>query len=145
MTDTTQWTLFWALLGLGLLAAEMVTLTFFFAFFGVSALAVAGLRLLGVHNLAANLLLFSGIGSIGLLLFRKRLRQALAKTEVNFEADANAIFRIDESLPARGEGRVTYQGTKWAATNEESTELPAGTQVRVVRVDGNKLLVKRTN
>lgn len=145
MSETTQWTLFWALLGLGLLAAEMITLTFFFAFFGVSALAVAGLRLAGVTNLAANLLLFSGIGSIGLLLFRKRLRLALAKTDVKFEVDNDSILRLNESLPARGEGRVQYQGSTWAAVNEEATELPAGTQVRVIKVQGIKLHVKRHN
>ncbi|MES2963486.1 MAG: NfeD family protein [Bdellovibrionota bacterium] len=145
MNDTTQWTLFWALLGLGLLAAEMITLTFFFAFFGVSALAVAGLRLLGVHSLAANLLLFSGIGSIGLLLFRKRLRIALSKNDAKVEIDADATLRLDEPLPARGEGRVKYQGTMWGAVNEEDTELPAGTQVRVTRVQGIKLHVKRIN
>lgn len=145
MSEATQWTLFWALLGLGLLAAEMITLTFFFAFFGVSALAVAGLRLLGVQNLAANILLFSAIGSIGLLLFRKRLRLALASTTEKFEVDQDSIIRLTESLPPNGEGRVQYQGTTWSAVNEESTELLAGSQARVVRVQGIKLHVKRHN
>lgn len=143
MSISTQWTLFWALLGLGLLAIEMMTLTFFFAFFGVSALVVAGLRLLGVENLAVDLILFSLIGSIGLLLFRKRLRQAFEDSASTIEADKDAIIRLGESLPANGEGRVQYQGTTWTAVNEENTELPAGTQVRVVRVNGIKLHVKR--
>jgi membrane protein implicated in regulation of membrane protease activity len=135
--------LFWGLLGLGLLAVEMMTLTFFFAFFGVSALIVAGLRLAGVENTAANLILFSLIGSIGLLLFRKRLRLAFSKTEAKFDVDHNAIIALTESLPARGEGRVQYQGTTWGVVNEEDTELPAGTRVRIAKVQGIKLHVKR--
>jgi len=143
VSDSSQWTLFWGLLGLGLLAAEMMTLTFFFAFFGVSALVVAGLRLAGVENVAANLILFSLIGSIGLLLFRKRLRIALSKSDAKFDVDHNAIITLTESLPGRGEARVQYQGTQWGVVNEEDTELPAGTRVRVSRVQGIKLHVKR--
>ncbi|MEK7355377.1 MAG: NfeD family protein [Bdellovibrionota bacterium] len=143
MTDSSNWTLFWALLGLGLLALEMMTLTFFFAFFGVSALVVAGLRLVGVQSLTVDLLLFSLIGSLGLLFFRVRLKQALEKSNGKFEADRNALIRLDVTLAAHGEGRIQYQGSTWSAVNEEDSELVAGTQVRIERVQGNKLHVKR--
>jgi membrane protein implicated in regulation of membrane protease activity len=143
MTDSSKWTLFWALLGLGLLAAEMMTLTFFFLFFGVAGLLVAGLRLLGVESLVVNVFAFTAFGSMGLLFFRKRMREALAKNEGKFEVDQDAVIRLDETVPAHGEGRVQYQGTTWSVVNMEDSEMPAGTQVRIARVQGIKLHVRR--
>lgn len=38
-------------------------------------------------------------------------------------------------------GRVTLEGTDWAARSEDGSKIPEGTPVKVVRIDGAKLIV----
>lgn len=143
MTETagSTLTLIWGLIGLALLAAEMMTLTFILLFFGLSALIVAAVRLTGVDILALDLALFALIGAAGIFFFRPRIREAVSKRQGSYEVDKNATFILSADIAPRGSSSVLYQGTTWTAVNATEQLLTTGQTVRVTKVEGIKIHV----
>ena len=137
-------TVIWALLGLALLGAEVVTSTFILLFFGIAALVVAMARVLGLDNITAELLLFSAIGLLGVALLRKKIAARMGKKHQGYEIDRASAFRLDATVPAHGEAHVSYQGSRYTAVNESDASLPEGTRVIVTRVEGIKIYVKKS-
>lgn len=110
-------------------------------FLGSSALAVAGLRALGIIeslpvSFAAwfGLSLASIVGLRGLIkryLPSERLFQA---TDEDIEAFGSVVEIAAEVDEASDQGRIRFQGTTWAARSVRGT-LPAGTPCRIVHRD----------
>jgi hypothetical protein len=130
----------WVLIGIGLLAAELVTPGGFFAiFFGVAALAVGTLVALGVvPSDAMQWLLFSVLSVLGLALFRKPIMKAMKldqdKKAVDAIAGAEAVVR--EEVAPGGTGKAELRGSLWTARTEGTATLAAGQRCRVKRIEG---------
>ncbi|PIR21477.1 MAG: hypothetical protein COV45_01645 [Deltaproteobacteria bacterium CG11_big_fil_rev_8_21_14_0_20_47_16] len=134
--------LIWVVLGLVLLAAEMMTLTFVLVFFGVGALVVAILKwLLGLESIPFEILIFSGISVGGLLCFRRKFRESWSHKE-GAAIDVGKVIILNRDVPACGRAQVEYQGTTWTAENESDVLLSKGSRAVIVRVDGLTLIVK---
>jgi membrane protein implicated in regulation of membrane protease activity len=131
----------WAVMGLVLAGLEIFGPGgFFIIFFGVGALAVALLGLVGLSGpLWVQWLLFSFFSVVSLMLFRSPLlRRLRAAEEVRPEIDAitgEMAAPIDD-IPAGAVGRVELRGTTWSARNVGDTPLARGQRCRVVHVDG---------
>lgn len=132
----------WLIIGLGLIIAEIFSLTLVLLFFGCSALVVALLKVFGLNDLKLEWMLFAVIGLAALLIFRRRIRTSLATT-TDVDIDRNATFALSTDVPANGEATVLYQGTNWTAVNRGTDPLPANTTVRIVSTQGIKLIVER--
>ena len=84
------------------------------------------------------------VSSIILLLLTRPVVKKLQNNPVatNYELDvgktAIVIEPIDNSV---NKGRVTLEGTDWAARTEDGSKISEGTPVKVVRIDGAKLIV----
>ena len=84
------------------------------------------------------------VSSIILLLLTRPVVKKLQNKPVatNYELDvgktAIVIEPIDNSV---NKGRVTLDGTDWAARTEDGSKISEGTPVKVVRIDGAKLIV----
>ena len=130
----------WALLGLALLAVELVTPGGFFAiFFGLAALIVGGLVGLGfVPNPAIEWLLFSVLSVVGVALFRKPVMRALkldqTKKVVDSIAGEEAV--VVEDVPPGGIGKAELRGAVWTARTEGAAALLKGGRYRVDRIEG---------
>lgn len=143
--ESNMW-LVWAIIGIGLLIAEITTGAFVLLFFGVSALLVAAGVLLGLNNLAYELLIFSLLGLGGLVVFRRRLKETFSPSNRGgYSIDTQSTFRLSDPVSGRSEAAISYQGTKWTAVNEGEEELPAGSYVIVTRIEGIKLHIKKLN
>ena len=140
--DMISSTVLWAVLGLVLVVAEMLTNTFFLLFFGVSALVVALFRLMGLDNINIELALFSGVGVAGILVLRKRLHALFFPKTENSTLDAGQKLLLSEDVPAGSEAVVRYQGTAWSAANETDVDMSKGMTVLIDRVDGSKIILK---
>ena len=133
----------WVLLGLALLAGELLTPGgFFLAFFGVSALLVGILAYLGLlPSPAVQWLLFSVASVVAVLLLRrpllKWLQPRLAGRRVNELENETAIAR-DEIAPG-AVGRAELRGSSWEARNVSDAPLHPGQRCRVQRIDGLQL------
>jgi len=136
----------WMLLGLVLLAGEILTPGgFYLIFFGASALCVGALKLLGfTAGLTSEGLLFAILAVAGLVFFRKPLLQRFRKLTPNMPVDniSSEIASAIEEIPAHAIGKVELRGTTWNAQNVGDTPIPKAARCRVERIDGLTLQVR---
>ena len=136
----------WALLGLGLLGAEVLTPGgFFVLFFGVGALVVGALVAIGVGGPPwVQWLLFSAVSIISLFLLRGRLLAWTAEHGAPRIVDAleGEIAIPAEDLAPGAVGKAELRGTVWTARNDDTRTLAKGERCRVVRIDGLMLLLR---
>ena len=139
----------WALVGLALLGGEMLTPGgFYFLFFGVSGLVVAGLVRLGWGGPAwFQWFLFSVVSIVCLVPLRGRLvRWVSAGGEAAAKVDAlvGETAMLLDDLPAGEFGKAELRGTPWTARNAGARALRKGERVRVTRVEGLTLWLEET-
>ncbi|HZZ83868.1 MAG TPA: NfeD family protein [Anaeromyxobacteraceae bacterium] len=117
----------WMLLGLGLLAAELVTPGGLFAlFFGLGALVVGLLTLLGLGGPAElQWVLFSVLSLGALALLRRRLKARLAGRPPVDTLVGELALPL-EDLPAGSTGQAELRGSAWSARNAAGAPLSRG-------------------
>ena len=133
MTIATLKIVFWALAFVFFVVCEVATGTALVSIW----LAIAALIFL------TQCIVFVVSSIILLLLTRPVVKKLQNKTvATNYELDvgktAIVIEPIDNSV---NKGRVTLDGTDWAARTEDGSKISEGTPVKVVRIDGAKLIV----
>ena len=142
-----EWYL-WVLVGIGLLAAEILTPGgFFVIFFGVAALLVGTLGWIGLGGPPAlQWLLFSVLSIVSLLLFRRRLVERFstpppAKLD-EIDTLRGEVAIASEDLAPGALGKAELRGTIWTVKNIADQPLGAGHRARVVGKDGLTLFVR---
>jgi membrane protein implicated in regulation of membrane protease activity len=130
----------WALLGLALLAGEMLTPgAFYFLFFGLSGLAVALVAWLGlVASAPGQWLLFSFVSIVCLVPLRGRLVRWMSGPDDRPHVDAlvGELAVLLDDVPPGEFGKGELRGSAWNARNAGATPLRKGQRARVTRVDG---------
>lgn len=135
----------WLLLAFGFLLAELMAAGgFYFIFFGISALLIAGLD--GLFDLPASVqwLLFSVISVAALLLFRRPLLEKFKLNGAHKQVDSlvgQTAFALEE-IAAGGFGKAELRGTTWNARNVGASALAFEQRCTVEQVDGLMLLVR---
>jgi membrane protein implicated in regulation of membrane protease activity len=136
----------WLVVGLVLVLLEMAASGgFYVIFFGVAAIAIGSLHLLGITDtLWLQLLLFSLISVGSLLLFRGRLIRWLKLDQGSADVDslAGEVGTTVEDIAPGAVGRVELRGTTWSARNATSTPIARGTRSVVMRVDRLMLIIR---
>jgi membrane protein implicated in regulation of membrane protease activity len=132
----------WVLLGVVLLAVEIVTPGGLFAlFFGLSAVLVGGLAAVGVEAAWLQWLLFPALGVLLLAGLRRRLQARIGGgPEVSGLVGEVAFPR--EDLAPGATGSADLRGTPWTATNESGAPLARGQRCRVTRVQDLTLFIR---
>jgi inner membrane protein len=133
----------WLAAGLVLVVAELATPGgFVIIFFGIAALLVGVLALLGiVSSVPMQFLLFSVIAVGSLALLRQRLQSRLQTPTGNVDSLIGDLAIPQERLSPGVVGRVEVRGSMWAARNTSSVTLDPGQRARVAGVDGLTLAV----
>lgn len=135
----------WVILGLVLIGGEVLAPGIFLLWLGLAALltgAVVGLVDLGWQAAA---LVFAGFSLVavftGRLLTRRKGEEPDAATGLNDRGRRliGRVFRLEATMTG-GEGRIRIDDSSWRVTGPE---LLAGSEVRVVRVDGATLIVEK--
>jgi membrane protein implicated in regulation of membrane protease activity len=135
----------WLAVGLVLVALEVsVASGFYILFFGVSAIVISVLSLLGLAGpLWVQFLLFSVLSVVSLLLFRSPLLRWMKLDRTSPDIDSlvgEAGVALDD-MPPGEMARVELRGTVWSARNTSAAVLAKGRRCIVVRVDRLTLLV----
>jgi membrane protein implicated in regulation of membrane protease activity len=118
---------------------------FFFVWCGISAAIVGILMLIIPHMTWEFQFLIFGIGIMAsLVIWRQYLKKMPRVTDqpgLNRRAERNIgrIFDLDEAIE-NGRGKVRVDDTTWRVQGED---LPLGTKVKVVGVDGTVLKVEK--
>jgi membrane protein implicated in regulation of membrane protease activity len=136
----------WLVLGLILVALEMAAAGgFYIIFFGIAALIIAALSLVGFGGpVWLQLLLFSIFSVALLLLFRNPIMRALNLTggATDLDSLSGESGTVLEAMAPGAAGRVEVRGTTWSARNVGATSLGHGARCDVVRSERLTLLVK---
>ena len=138
-----EWWL-WVILGVVLLAAEMVSAGLFLIFFGIGGIVVG--VLVRFHLIEATWmqwLAFSVVSLVSMALLRKPLQQRL-KINVRKEVDTMVGERAlaSEEMAAGAIGKVELRGSTWQARNVGGSAVKSGQGCKVERVEGITLLVR---
>lgn len=135
----------WAILGLLLIGGEMLAPGVFLIWLGLAALitgAIAGIAGLGWQ--AAGIvfaILAVACVAAGRMLTRRRSEEPDAATGLNDRGRQliGKVFRLEATMTG-GEGRIRVGDSSWRVIGPE---LLAGSEVKVVRVDGATLVVEK--
>lgn len=132
----------WIVIGVLLLVAEILSVSFYSIFFGIGALVTALFIYMGLaDDLTAQLLIF-GVASMGsLLIFRKKLLEVFNKNTKEFKEIVDDFAKVSHSIPAHGEGKVFYRGADWIAYTDADHSIEKDARVRIKKIDGIKLIV----
>lgn len=136
----------WVILGLVLMAGEVLTPGgFYILFFGVGAVVVGLLKLAGLATtLPVDGLIFLAVSVAGLAIFRKPLLKKFRDLTPEMPVDqlTNETAQALETIAAGGVGKVELRGTTWSAHNLGTEPLAPAQRCRVERVDGLTLYVR---
>ncbi|SNS00827.1 hypothetical protein SAMN05192560_2200 [Methylobacillus rhizosphaerae] len=141
----------WGILGLILIALEMLSGTFYILWFGIAALGLSLLTYLSPTLGIAWQLLIYAVLSLGLLAIWKRFYQRKSDDSSIGQSRGEEIGRVGtivETVTQRQNGRITFaQGVlgsrEWIAIADETIE--AGNDAAIVAVEGNRLRVSKTS
>jgi membrane protein implicated in regulation of membrane protease activity len=137
----------WLVLGLALLAVEMLTPGGFFVFFfGLSALVVGAAVGCGLGGPTwLQWLLFSVLSLGSVLFLRRRVLAWFHSREgqsVGVESLVGEAATLLEDLAPGSVGKAELRGTAWTVRSEESRPLSRGQRCRVQRVEGLTLWLR---
>ena len=119
---------------------------FYLIFFGVGALAVGAIRLVGFGpSFLVEGLLFVVISILALALFRRPLMERF-RTQLTPQPPVDtfigeAALAVEE-IPANGIGKVELRGTTWSAQNIGPETIPKSARCLVERVEGLMFIVR---
>jgi len=139
-----QW---WAWIAVGaiLLGSELtlVNAQFYLVFLGISAFIVGVLGLAGlVTAVWLQWLVFAVLAVTSMFTFRRqvydRMRRALPTVK---GGPAGEVVTLPTLLPPGETCRLEFRGSSWSAINGGKSVIEAGSEARIVRVDGLTLVV----
>ena len=123
---------------------EIITVGFLVFWLGVGAL-VAMLVSFFTSNIIVQMSVF--VISSGLLIFATRplvnkiSRKDVVPTNVYSLIGKKAIVTEDIDW-ATGKGQIKFEGEVWSAKSKEQINIPAGSEVEIVSIEGVKAFVK---
>ena len=135
----------WIVLGLVLVGGEMLAPGVFLLWLGLAALLTGAA--VGLTGLAwqGAWLVFAGLAVACVLIGRAVTRHRGEEPDIAMGLNDRGrqligrVFRLEATMTG-GEGRIRVGDSSWRVTGPE---LLAGTEIRVVRVDGATLVVEK--
>ena len=129
---------YWLIAGVVMIIVEILSPTAYFLWMGISAIVV-GLLLFALPeiSLLIQAIIFGVLSMVSLLIY-KRYKKAnpiekdVPKLNRRGEQYVGRIFTLDEAI-INGVGKVKVDDSSWKV---KGTDMPAGTKVKVVSVDG---------
>ena len=138
--------LIWAIAGVLLVVAEVLTGGLVLLMLGAAALGAAGASAAGVP-LGGDLAVFAVLAVLFVLVLRPAVRRRMnVHDPVNTGTRALLGTRgeVVEAVAA-GAGTVRLRGSLWSARSLHDDDLPAGTTVVVVEISGATAVVTATD
>lgn len=137
--------IFWLALAIALGVIEASTANLITVWFAVSALVVAILAALGIGGSALPVV-FVVLAAILVVVTRPLSKRFLGKKAVATNADriisATGTVIVDIN-PVENAGQVKVMGQVWSAKTADGAPLETGTAVRVVALEGVRVVVEK--
>lgn len=137
-------TIFWLAAFLVFAIGEAVTVGLISVWFAVGALAGLFATALGA-GLWLQIAVFLGVSALALALFKPLSSKFLKPKPSATNADQviGAAALVTETIDnAQAQGQVKVRGQIWTARSDQGVVIPAGRDVRVLRIEGVKVIVE---
>jgi len=137
--------LIWLIAAAFFFVAEIITVGFFIFWLGIGSI-LAMLVSFVTDSVIIQVATFAVSSSI-LLFFTKPLAKKLTKSD-NVATNSfslinkKGVVTIDIN-PLEGTGQVKVNGEVWSAKTENNLVIPKDTQIKVLKIDGVKLVVEQ--
>ncbi|MBN1327350.1 MAG: NfeD family protein [Candidatus Cloacimonetes bacterium] len=131
----------WVGAGLLCMIIEIFTPGFLFMSFGIGAI-LTGMFSIFITDVTFQILLFAVITFIvfiNLRRFSKRLISSVKETNVFALVGKTGI--VTKEIQENGRGYVKVGGEDWSAISDSNKTINEGTRIKVINIDGNKLMV----
>ena len=130
--------------------AEVVTEGMISIWFVAGSLAglvtcMSGWALGGLSPEATQVLVFALVSAAALLLTRPLVRRFMTRPHIptNLDRVLGMVGKVTEAVDnERASGAVYVDGKTWTARSADGSVIPTGTQVKVQKIEGVKLLVQ---
>jgi membrane protein implicated in regulation of membrane protease activity len=136
----------WLIVGLIMLLAELASVLLVFVFFAIGALLTSLLTTVGLlPTTESQILAFSAISLISLMVFRKNVRNLLSRSPVaEYNEFIGETALVIKDIPVNGEGKIYYRGAEWKAISINQNPIIAGSKVVITKTDGIILSVEES-
>ncbi|HLE17310.1 MAG TPA: NfeD family protein [Syntrophales bacterium] len=139
-----SYSVIWAILGIILIVAELMTMAFVLVFFGLGSLLTAFLTWIGIiPDFTSQLLVFAISSSAMLLILRTfAKKQFFRKSEVSQEFVGQKV-KVVRAISVDSEGAVFYRGSEWIAFSDSKEVISAGSIVEITGTEGIRVKVRK--
>ena len=133
----------WLVALIALLVLEAATVGLVSLWFALGSLA-ALITSFFIHNIWVQFGVFLAVSLVSLLIIRPLGRRYVTPKQVATNADRavgseGVVTETINNLKATGQ--VSVRGAVWTARTEDDSVIPAGTTIKVLRIEGVKLIV----
>ena len=128
-----------------LLTEGMVSIWFVAGSLAALLTCMSGWALGGLTPEATQVLAFAVVSAAALVLTRPLVRRFMTKPHIPTNSDRvlGMVAKVTEPVDnQRASGAVYVDGKTWTARSADGSVIPAGTQVKVQKIEGVKLLVQ---
>jgi membrane protein implicated in regulation of membrane protease activity len=127
----------WAIIGVVLIAVELMSVTFVFAFFGVGAWIVSLTTLFDITpGFNSQIAVFSLSSLLLLVAFRKTAKKLFFGSHDKPPDYKGHKARVVKTIPHSGEGAISYRGSEWIAFSDGPVPIQEGATVEIISFDG---------
>lgn len=133
----------WLVLTVIFLLAEAVTVTVISLWFAAGALAAMAMALVG-GGIWLQVLTFLVVSAVALTALRPLTRKYLTPklTATNIDSVIGAVGIVTAEIDnIAAAGQVKLNGMEWSARSTSGDIIPAGTKIRVDKIEGVKVFV----
>jgi membrane protein implicated in regulation of membrane protease activity len=137
----------WMALGILFTIIEIMDPAFFFLSFAIGAIITGLLSffpLIG-GSIPIQIFFFALFSFIAFLLMRKLGKKILKHSgaETNVHALIGKTGVVTKQILPDAKGYVKIGGEEWSAVTQDNTEIEANQKVKILAIDGNKVIVEK--
>ena len=136
----------WLIIAVAFGIAGLMTVSLTLVWFSIGALVLMVLSTF-IENIIIQIILFAIISISLLVIFTKYFvdKDKSFKYNTNLQGIEQKTGIVKEEIPPYNTGIVTLTGEDWTAISEKNEKIEVGQLVKVIRIEGVKLVVKPVN
>lgn len=136
----------WLIVAVAFGIAELMTTSLTLVWFSIGALILMVLSTF-IESIIIQIALFAAISITLLVVFTKYFvdQDKTYRYNTNLQGIEQRTGIVKEEIPSHMTGIVTLTGEDWTAISEDGEKIQVGQLVKVIRIEGVKLVVKPVN
>lgn len=141
----------WLVIGLLLMAAEVIIPGFVIFWFGVGAIVTGICAFLGVETVILQTMIFAIVSILLVSISRKFFINMIksspgSEIKMNMHALMGKVGIVTEAIDNTiGKGRVVVESQDWMARSSDASIIEQGSKIKILRTEGATLIVEIIN